>query len=220
MSFWKKLKDNLPAEIAKGLEDVADKVEKSGVLDDIAAGINTAKEKIEESGVIDDLRDGFNQAKDKLEESGVIDEIKKATQEGVSALEKAADKIKVEVNNHSTVNSSGNYPSYNPAINGSIPYFSSIIKEHIPDVEVREEVNLSEVSQYCPVKQVKIDILIYKHGMPRLAILLVPKDKYKNQCYTNTILSCKKAGVNTIQFMKEFRNDPDYVVDRILKEMR
>ncbi|MCF0115906.1 MAG: hypothetical protein HUJ56_11175 [Erysipelotrichaceae bacterium] len=215
MGIWDKLKENLPTELTKGIEEAVVKVEQSGVIDDIKAGVNTAKDKIEQSGIIDDIKLGVDSAKDKLDQSGILNDVQYAAKEGVNAINKVAEQLKTDI--YGTTNPTND--TYDPAITGSIPYFTSIIYERIPGVEVRESVNLSEVSSYCPVQQVKIDILIYKNGNPKVAILLIPKSQLNDVAYTKTMLSLQKSGINVAQFTKEDRNDPTYVVKCIQKEL-
>lgn len=67
---------------------------------------------------------------------------------------------------------------------------------------------------------VPVDFLLLKNGQPRLAILLCPKSKYNNKPFRNTIANCDAIGIPCLRFMQEFRNDANYVVDRINSVLR
>ncbi len=98
---------------------------------------------------------------------------------------------------------------------GSAAYFEDIIRANLPEMDISRDVPLSSVSGDSPAKQMPITLLLRRGGAPVLAILLVDKDRYRVYSVLNTLNSCEGAGIPAIRFMKEFRNDPGYVVGRI-----
>ena len=98
---------------------------------------------------------------------------------------------------------------------GSLAYFTDVIAKNLPDVTVSSIVPLETLGGEIPAKKADIDLLLSKDGKQALAILLVPKNKYRLTKYINTMNACEDAGVPAIRFMKEFSNEPAYMIGRI-----
>lgn len=98
---------------------------------------------------------------------------------------------------------------------GSAAYFEDLITINLPGATVKTNVPLSEVSSENFNKQAKIDVLVSVNGAYKLAIFLPSKNQYKTHAYLNSMNACEAAGVPAIRFMKEFRNDPNYVMGRV-----
>lgn len=103
---------------------------------------------------------------------------------------------------------------------GSAEYFADVIQNNVPGAQVRTNVPLCEVTMENPAKQVIIDDLVFINGIPKLAILIPEKTKYRNYPYLNTMNACENVGIAAIRFMKEFRNDPGYVSARVKAVIR
>ena len=97
---------------------------------------------------------------------------------------------------------------------GTAEYFADLIEKNIPGASIRCNVPLTELTTELPYTYVAIDVLVESFGR-RLAIVLPPKQKYKTARYVYTMNACEAAGISAIRFMKEFDNEPDYVIGRI-----
>ena len=65
-----------------------------------------------------------------------------------------------------------------------------------------------------------VDFLLLKDGQPKLAIILVSKVKYKCKAVRSTMTNCDTHGIPCLRFFPEFRNQADYVISRIRREIR
>ena len=106
-------------------------------------------------------------------------------------------------------------PASIPRNRGTNEYFMSLIAANLPDVGVREWVSPTEFVPGVDPYHVNISLLLYRAGRPVLAILLVPKEQYKNRPIVTTMAACEAAGIPVMRFMEEFENRPEYVVGRI-----
>ena len=65
-----------------------------------------------------------------------------------------------------------------------------------------------------------LTFLLSKNGAPTLGILLCDKHFWDTDQVQAAMNACKAANVPCLRFMREFRNDADYVTDRIRKSLR
>lgn len=121
-------------------------------------------------------------------------------------------KLDVEHKNPVTLAKGVDDPGF--VFKGSAAYFEAVISRNIPGVTIRTDVPLTEITSDIPYTKVNIDVLV-SDGVKKLAIFIPPKDRYRNACYVYTMNACEAKGVTAIRFMKEFRNDPEYVIGRI-----
>ena len=103
---------------------------------------------------------------------------------------------------------------------GSVAYFKDIIEKNIPGTEVRENVSLSEIGASEPKRNERISAVVYKYGAPALALYIVSKNYYRREAYVLGMNACEKAGIPAIRFMKEFTNEPGYIVGRVNAVMK
>lgn len=98
---------------------------------------------------------------------------------------------------------------------GSAEYFADVIEKNVPGARVETNVPLSMFTSENPAKQVNIDVLVRINNIPKLAIILVKKNSYRNAGIVNTMNACEKVNLPAIRFMKEFSNEPGYVSARV-----
>ena len=65
-----------------------------------------------------------------------------------------------------------------------------------------------------------LTFLLSKNGAPKLGILLCDKYLWNTEQIQATMADCKTAKIPCLRFMREFRNDANYVTDRIRKSLR
>jgi len=98
---------------------------------------------------------------------------------------------------------------------GSTAYFRDLIEKNLPEVSLREEVPLAEITPEVPVKNRNVSLLLTSDSGKKLAVLLVSKNQYRRAAVVNTMNICEDRGIPAIRFMQEFENAPAYVVGRI-----
>ena len=102
---------------------------------------------------------------------------------------------------------------------GSVAYFADVIGKNIPGVTLETDVPLTALGLSAE-KGVPVSVAVYKAGTPALAILVTPKNGYRRYGVINTMNALEARGIPAIRFMKEFANEPGYVVGRVLAVMR
>ena len=193
-----------------------------GLSEGISKGLSSAFEKAVESAVkpaaenlANAAAENINQAADNLgEATSAQKEYKSSFEEAMANLEKAAENYNNAAEKMEKQCSSCEEVKKPASPTGTAEYFAAIISENIDGVEVKQDVALSEIAE-APEKAVKIDLLIVKGGKPAAAVILVPKNSYKTMGVTNTMSICEANGIKALRFMKEFANEPGYVVNRI-----
>ena len=60
-----------------------------------------------------------------------------------------------------------------------------------------------------------VSLLLSKGGVRKLAVMLVPKNRYRVTKVVNTMNACEDQGIRAIRFFREFENTAPYVVGRI-----
>ena len=98
---------------------------------------------------------------------------------------------------------------------GSIMYFTDLVQKNLPEYAVLQYPTIASVLGSAPEKNVNITMLLSKDGVPKLAIFLVSRDKYKPRALIESMNACENAGIPAIRFIQEFENRPEYVVGRI-----
>lgn len=66
----------------------------------------------------------------------------------------------------------------------------------------------------------KATFLLRRNDRVEAAILLVPKYDWDTAAIRSTMDACRASGIPCLRFMKEFQNNPDYVVNRIRSVLR
>ncbi len=98
---------------------------------------------------------------------------------------------------------------------GSAAYFADLLSRNFPGLEIAVGQPLSAVTDRVPEWAADIDVLACRNGAPAVAILLVPKNRYRKAAVINAMNACEEAGVPALRFMKEFSNEPSYVAGRV-----
>ncbi len=98
---------------------------------------------------------------------------------------------------------------------GSAEYFADVISRNFPGYEVKTGRPLADVTAELPPLSSMLDVVMYRNGAPVAAVLLVRKNSYKRAAHIFTMNACERAGVPALRFMKEFSNEPSYIVGRI-----
>lgn len=98
---------------------------------------------------------------------------------------------------------------------GSAAYFGDLINRNLHGVEVRYDVQLSELSSIDPPVKVPLDVVIYRDGQPSVAIIIVSKNHYRRAGIIFTMNACENSGIPALRFFREFENEPEYVIGRI-----
>ena len=151
-----------------------------------------------------------------LFKNGISDDMVKGVSDAIDkAVNTVSDTVSSAVNNAGPTSASAPAPDTRAEDTGTNEYFRGVIDSNIDGVEVRENVRLRELVDNVPERSVDIDLLILKDGVPKAAVLLVPKHGYKSLAVTNTMQECESQGIRPMRFMREFRNDAGYVADRI-----
>ena len=73
----------------------------------------------------------------------------------------------------------------------------------------------TQATMNIPNNAATLNFLLRQGGTPKLGIILCHKDAWNTEQITNTMEACKKANIPCLRFMREFRNDPAYVTQRI-----
>ena len=79
----------------------------------------------------------------------------------------------------------------------------------------RNTVSLSEIGAAEPKRNERVSAVVYKNGAPALALYIVSKNSYRREAYVLGMNACEKAGIPALRFMKEFSNEPGYIVGRV-----
>lgn len=66
----------------------------------------------------------------------------------------------------------------------------------------------------------KATFVLRQNGQDKVVILLVPKHRWNTAAIRNTMKACRASGIPCLRFMLEFRNDANYVIDRINSVLR
>ncbi|MBO7364587.1 MAG: hypothetical protein J6U26_04565 [Lachnospiraceae bacterium] len=98
---------------------------------------------------------------------------------------------------------------------GSAAYFEDLLAKNFPGVTVEKEVPLEALTADLPVKRMPVSLLLSKGGVRKLAVMLVPKNRYRVTKVVNTMNACEDQGIRAIRFFREFENTAPYVVGRI-----
>ncbi|MBP5255293.1 MAG: hypothetical protein J6Z23_07945, partial [Lachnospiraceae bacterium] len=62
---------------------------------------------------------------------------------------------------------------------GSAAYFEDLVAKNFPGVTVEKEVPLEALTADLPVKRMPVSLLLSKGGVRKLAVMLVPKNRYR-----------------------------------------
>lgn len=92
--------------------------------------------------------------------------------------------------------------------------FMAILSENFPGYEVRQNVPMPGSQNGVPVSY-----LLSFGGRPVLAIILCSSREYDRSWITATMTACQRQGIPVQRYYREFRNDPDYVVQRIRRAL-
>ncbi len=98
---------------------------------------------------------------------------------------------------------------------GDVSYFADLIEKNLPGAALEKNVPLASVVPGATSWNVNIDLLLRKAGAPALAVMIVGKNYYNRMAIVNTMNACEGAGIPAIRFIKEFSNEPSYVIGRI-----
>lgn len=103
---------------------------------------------------------------------------------------------------------------------GSAAYFKDVIEKNLPGTEVRENVALSDIGVSEPKRNERVSAVVFRNGVPALALYIVHKNNYRREAYVLGMNACEKAGIPALRFMKEFSNEPGYIVGRVNAVMK
>lgn len=98
---------------------------------------------------------------------------------------------------------------------GSTEYFTEVISKNFPGVSIARNVSLSDIGAAQTKKAVNADIVLEKAGRKVMAIVLVNKNSYRTAGVVDTLNGFESRGIPAVRFIKEFRNEPGYIVGRI-----
>lgn len=65
-----------------------------------------------------------------------------------------------------------------------------------------------------------LSYVLYQSGMPKMAVILCPKNSYKRKDILQAMDGCKGKGIPCLRFFREFRNDEAYIRSRISQTLR
>ena len=175
-------------------------------MEDLAKKINEA---------IDDIKDNIDKKEDEAEDvaSSVTETVQEKAEEAEEFAEWVVPQLKVKRKEV--------FSRFEAAVGseiedcGSAAYFGDLIAKNLPDITVEKDVPVESLGQEVPVKRANIDLMLSKDGKQVLAVFLVPKNQYRIAKYINSMNACEDAGIPAIRFMKEFSNEPSYVIGRI-----
>ena len=146
-------------------------------------------------------------------------ETAEAVQETAEAVKEEAEKevqaAKLDVKHNEAFSAAVNAIGSAIEDRGSVAYFKEVIEKNIPGSEVRESVSLSEIGAAEPKRNERVSAVVYKNGAPALALYIVSKNSYRREAYVLGMNACEKAGIPALRFMKEFSNEPGYIVGRV-----
>lgn len=92
-------------------------------------------------------------------------------------------------------------------------YFEEVLRDTFPAYTVRSNVMLAPASE-------PISFGLYRDGELKVAIMLCYKDQWNTKDIRETFRACDRSRIPCLRFMREFRNDKTYVVNRISKALR
>lgn len=176
--------------------------------------VDSLTKKINEA--IDDIKENIEK---KTEETAK--EAANAVSSAENAVENAADEWPEPVIPQLKVKRNDAVVPFEAAVgsdiedHGSKAYFADLIAKNLPEVTVAQDVPFETLGAEAPAKKADIDLMLSKDGKPAVAVFLVYKNQYRLVKYINTMNACEDAGIPAIRFMKEFSNEPAYVIGRI-----
>lgn len=103
---------------------------------------------------------------------------------------------------------------------GSEEYFEDLILKNIPGTQVKTYVPLKELGIASPGFSDSVNVLVYRNGVPSIAIVIVEKVCYDEASVLDVMDACEDAGLPCIRFIYDFANNPDYVIGRIKAIMK
>lgn len=71
-----------------------------------------------------------------------------------------------------------------------------------------------------PANAAHLNFLLRQNGKPKAGIILCDKHEWDTEQISITMEACRKAGIPCLRFFREFRNEVDYVTQRIRKALR
>ncbi len=160
---------------------------------------------------LDQATEAMNEANAEL---NADPEAKNALKDALSKWAQSAEKFAESVETASP-KETGNTARAPYVSRGNAGYFAEIIEANIPGAACEKNVPLSKITADVPAKAADIDVLVTVNGVPKAALLLVPKNGYKVAAVVNTMNACEKNGVKALRFMNEFSNRPEYVTERV-----
>lgn len=90
-------------------------------------------------------------------------------------------------------------------------YFEKLFAEHFPEYTIERNVRMNLSSEDA----VPVSFLLCKDGRQRLAVILCNSQEYKRSCIMNTIRACEALGIPTQRYFTDFRNELNYVCQRV-----
>ena len=84
--------------------------------------------------------------------------------------------------------------------------FDEIMARHFPADAVRKNVSVSELAPYAHPACLPISYLIYKEGIPRVAVLLMPHKAHGGLNVNGTIDVCHALHIQPLNFYHEYEN--------------
>lgn len=86
--------------------------------------------------------------------------------------------------------------------------FKSILNQYFYAYDIQENVPIDE--DFYP-----ISYMLLEGKQPKVAILLCNSRSYNSKPIQNTMQMCEDANIPVLRFYKDFRNDEDYICNRI-----
>ena len=90
-------------------------------------------------------------------------------------------------------------------------YFLEVLQRAFPDYHIHQNPRTSDTEH--------LTILLHQNGGLKAVLILCDKNKFDTQQIRDTMDSCMMTGVPCLRFMREFRNDANYVTQRIRKAL-
>lgn len=99
-------------------------------------------------------------------------------------------------------------------------YFLDLVAKNLPELTAQTDVVPESLSLYVEGKKQNVPIVLFRNGLPVIALFLVPSQGYKRAAVVNTMNACEDKGIPAIRFMDSFSNQPNYVIARIKAVMK
>ena len=159
--------------------------------------VNKAVQAAIDGAVEEKLSPVLESAKDRVEQF-----VRSASEERMTSVSPATEK------------SSGQVTLYDHGGRAE-EYFLNLLSDSLPGCTLEENVSSARLFSGPSGVQAPRNILITRAGRPALLILLLPKNGYRRKAVTEFKKKCDSAGIRYLQFFLEFRNEADYVVNRV-----